>query len=271
MPPGLTAEELKSQERMSVMGSSVVEGSEAGEIRPANEDGVEYINLTLSPHTGDPQVGDHPGPPWQLEGHARMSMDMQDQVGRWTPAKYVRCDVVNNEPIVYSTMGVDHLEFGEPLKASPFIGPLQCKPVKGGYTEFSNANYFECATTQGVELLGDYRVLAEVHHYQWCEAECQWLHVHQRVTKQKREEAEREERAIGWELRVLEVAKNEVEERLTKARVRGWVVSLFEEGEDLNETLGNNKRWLSSLLSSSRRNPSPPHLIPSPPSIHLAE
>src|SRR5712672_1478591 len=32
MPPGLTAEELKSQERMSVMGSSVVEGLEAGEI-----------------------------------------------------------------------------------------------------------------------------------------------------------------------------------------------------------------------------------------------
>jgi len=70
-------------------------------------------------------------------------------------------------------------------------------------------------------LLGDYGILAEVHHYQWCKAKRQRLHVHQRVTKQKREEAEKEEHAIGWELRVLEVAKNKVEEQLTKARVWG--------------------------------------------------
>ena len=119
-------------------------------------------------------------------------------------------------------------------------------------------------------MLGDYGVLAEVHCYQWCEAECQWLHVRQRVTKQKREEAEKEERAIGWELRVLEVAKNEVEERLTKARVRGQVASLFEEGEDLTETLGNNEQWLNSLLANSQ-NLGLPLLNPSPPSIHLAE
>jgi len=143
--PGLTAEELESQERMSVMGSSVEEGSEAGEIRPVDENGVEYIDLTLSPHTGDLQAGDHPGPPWQLGGHARVSMDIQDRAGQWSPAKYIRCDIINDEPMVYGTMGVDHLEFGEPLKASPFIGPLQCEPVEGGYTEFSNANYFERA------------------------------------------------------------------------------------------------------------------------------
>jgi len=154
-------------------------------------------------------------------GHARVSMDVQDRAGQWTLAKYIYCDVVNDKPMVYGTMGVDHLEFGEPLKASLFIGPLQCEPVKGGYVEFSNANYFEHATVRGVELLGDYRVLAEVHRYQWCKAECQWLHVHQCVTKQKREEAEKEECTIGWELRVLEVSKNEVEEQLTKARVRG--------------------------------------------------
>jgi len=68
MPPGLTAEELESQERMSMMGSSVEEGSEAGEIRPVNEDGVEYIDLTLLPHAGDLQAGNHLGPPWQLGG-----------------------------------------------------------------------------------------------------------------------------------------------------------------------------------------------------------
>jgi len=201
------------------MGSSVEEGSEAGEIRPVDENGVEYIDLTLLPHTGDLQAGDHPGPPWQLGGHARVSMDVQDRAGQWSPAKYIRCDIVNDEPMVYGTMGVDHLEFGEPLKALPFIGPLQREPVEGGYAEFSNANYFKRAAARGVELLGDYGVLAEVHHYQWCEAERQRLHVRQRVIKRKREEAEKEERAIGWELRVLEVAKNEVEERLTKARV----------------------------------------------------
>jgi len=64
----------------------------------------------------------------------------------------------------------------------------------------------------------------------------------------------------------LEVAKNEVEERLTKARVRGRVASLFEEGEDLTETLGNNEQWLNSLLANGRS-----LLNPSPPSLHLAE
>jgi len=128
------------------MGSSVEEGSEAGEIRPVNGNGVEYINLTLSPHTGDLQAGDHPGPPWQLGGYARVSMDVQDRAGQWSPAKYIRCNIINDEPMVYGTMGVDHLEFGEPLKASPFIGPLQQEPVEGGYAEFSNANYFERAT-----------------------------------------------------------------------------------------------------------------------------
>jgi len=149
------------------MGSSVEEGLEAGEIRPVNKSGVEFIDLTLSPHTGDLQAGDHPGPPWQLGGHARVSMDVQDWAGQWSSAKYIHCNVVNDEPMVYGTMGVDHLEFGEPLKVLPFVGPLQHELVEGGYAEFSNANYFECTAARGVELLGDYGVLAEVHHYQW--------------------------------------------------------------------------------------------------------
>jgi len=55
-----------------------------------------------------------------------------------------------------------------------------------------------------------------------------------------------------------------------KARVQGRVASLFEEGEDLTKTLGNNERWLNSLLANGQ-NLGLPLLNPSPPSIHLAE
>src|SRR5712672_2942779 len=56
-----------------------------------------------------------------------------------------------------------------------------------------------------------------------------------------------------------------------KARVQGRVASLFEEGEDLTKTLGNNERWLNSLLASSCQNLSLPLLNPSSHSIHLVE
>src|ERR1700748_1295533 len=112
---------------------------------------------------------------------------------------------------------------------------------------------------RGVEMLGDDGLLAELYHIRGQEER-------ERSVIREEQELRREECSLQRKLfelgqfkDKLTREKKEVEERLKRAKVRSRVASLLEDGEDINEALGDTYNWVLSFRSGVKE----PH-TPSP-------
>jgi hypothetical protein len=81
--------------------------------------GTSENPITLVSPTGTPAPGMHPGSPWVEYKGGRSSILLSDEEGRQQEARYMRFDVVEQEPVITGTMGQGHPQNSASLFATP--------------------------------------------------------------------------------------------------------------------------------------------------------
>src|ERR1700747_3233025 len=207
-----------------------------------------YIDLTKEAAEVS-EDGGHPGLPWVPNGSGRLFLEVRNNKGVFVPARYIRTEGVGGDPMVFRMLGVGYYDYAAPAHATPFTGPLEVELEEGNYVEFSSGQYFNRAMIRGVEMLGDDGLLAELYRIRGQEER-------ERSAMREEQELRKEERSLQRKLfelgqfkDKLTREKKEVEERLKKTKVRSQVASLLEDGEDVNEALGDTYNWVLSFQS----------------------
>jgi hypothetical protein len=188
-------------------------------------------------------------------------MKIKTGIETYVDARYIRFDVSNDEPTVYGTMGAGEPEYGEPLKAAPWTKTFPFPPLhEGNYYEFKAENFFERALERGAELLGDNGVLGEIYRLRNCEKGLRHIERSEQEWQKRQDNLTKEYRQLAAQKRQLTSVAGAVEERLVEAKLRNRIADFLEEGDEIEDTLGDVENYIR-LFRFARNRETTPHLV----------
>src|SRR6201984_2399609 len=134
---------------------------------------TEYYDIDISPTnlsadqgTSDEGESDHPGFPWIYHIPGGTGIEIPNDQGEFQFAKYVRFGLDGGEPTVWGMEGARDgkvVQYAKPIYLQKHDSPIHHLLNHSDMSCFDAENMFRRAEYRAIELLGDFRVHAEVY------------------------------------------------------------------------------------------------------------